>query len=111
MADTEASAQASGRHLIVMDIDSTLINQEVIDLLGEEAGVGERVAEVTERAMRGEPQREPEQGGWVPEFVTSRMRLKQALALRSGASPDEQRRIAAILNRAADDIESGDQNA
>ena len=26
--------------LIVMDIDSTLINQEVIDLLGEEAGVG-----------------------------------------------------------------------
>ena len=26
--------------LIVMDIDSTLINQEVIDLLGEESGVG-----------------------------------------------------------------------
>ena len=31
--------------LIVMDIDSTLINQEVIDLLGEEAGVGEQVAD------------------------------------------------------------------
>lgn len=28
--------------LIVMDIDSTLINQEVIDLLGEEAGVASR---------------------------------------------------------------------
>ena len=40
--------------LIVMDIDSTLINQEVIDLLGEEAGVGEQVAQTTERAMRGE---------------------------------------------------------
>ena len=40
--------------LIVMDIDSTLINEEVIDLLGEEAGVGERVADITERAMRGE---------------------------------------------------------
>ena len=40
--------------LIVMDIDSTLINQEVIDLLGEEAGVGEQVAKITERAMRGE---------------------------------------------------------
>ncbi len=40
--------------LIVMDIDSTLINEEVIDLLGEEAGVGERVAQITERAMRGE---------------------------------------------------------
>ena len=38
--------------LIVMDIDSTLINQEVIDLLGEEAGVGEQVAQITERAMR-----------------------------------------------------------
>ena len=42
------------KRLIVMDIDSTLINEEVIDLLGEEAGVGEQVAEVTERAMRGE---------------------------------------------------------
>ena len=40
--------------LIVMDIDSTLINQEVIDLLGEEAGVGGQVAQITERAMRGE---------------------------------------------------------
>ena len=40
--------------LIVMDIDSTLINEEVIDLLGEEAGVGDKVAGITERAMRGE---------------------------------------------------------
>ncbi len=45
---------ASDMRLIVMDIDSTLINEEVIDLLGEEAGVGEQVARVTERAMRGE---------------------------------------------------------
>lgn len=37
-----------------MDIDSTFINEEVIDLLGEEAGVGERVAAITECAMRGE---------------------------------------------------------
>lgn len=44
----------SSTKLIVMDIDSTLINEEVIDLLGEEAGVGERVANITERAMRGE---------------------------------------------------------
>ena len=42
------------RRLIVMDIDSTLINEEVIDLLGEEAGVGDKVANITERAMRGE---------------------------------------------------------
>lgn len=40
--------------LLVMDVDSTLVQEEVIDLLGEEAGVGEQVADITERAMRGE---------------------------------------------------------
>lgn len=37
-----------------MDVDSTLIMEEGIDLLGEEAGVGAQVAAITERAMRGE---------------------------------------------------------
>ena len=40
--------------LAVFDMDSTLIDCEVIDLLAERAGVGERVAAITERAMRGE---------------------------------------------------------
>lgn len=40
--------------LLVMDVDSTLILEEGIDLLGEEAGVGSEVAAITERAMRGE---------------------------------------------------------
>ncbi len=40
--------------LLVMDVDSTLILEEGIDLLGEEAGVGSQVADITERAMRGE---------------------------------------------------------
>ena len=40
--------------LLVMDVDSTLIMEEGIDLLGEEAGVGAKVAAITERAMRGE---------------------------------------------------------
>ncbi|HFR4576558.1 TPA: phosphoserine phosphatase SerB [Streptococcus suis] len=40
--------------LLVMDVDSTLIMEEGIDLLGEEAGLGQRVADITERAMRGE---------------------------------------------------------
>ena len=40
--------------LLVMDVDSTLIIEEGIDLLGEEAGVGAQVAAITERAMRGE---------------------------------------------------------
>ena len=40
--------------LVVMDIDSTLITGEVIEMLAARAGAAERVAEITERAMRGE---------------------------------------------------------
>jgi phosphoserine phosphatase len=43
-----------GQHLVVMDVDSTLIQNEVIDLLADEAGVGPQVQAITERAMRGE---------------------------------------------------------
>ena len=43
-----------GRRLVVMDVDSTLIQQEVIELLAAHAGREEEVAAVTERAMRGE---------------------------------------------------------
>ena len=42
------------RWLIALDMDSTFIEQEVIDLLAVQAGVEEEVAAVTERAMRGE---------------------------------------------------------
>ena len=42
------------RKLVVMDVDSTLIEQEVIDLLAEAAGVGDQVRSITESAMRGE---------------------------------------------------------
>ena len=40
--------------LVLMDVDSTLTTTEAIDLLAEHAGVGPVVAEITERAMRGE---------------------------------------------------------
>jgi phosphoserine phosphatase len=40
--------------LIVMDVDSTLIQDEVIDLLAARAGCAHEVAKVTESAMRGE---------------------------------------------------------
>jgi len=40
--------------LIVMDVDSTLITAEVIDLLAARAGCAAEVAKVTESAMRGE---------------------------------------------------------
>lgn len=45
---------AAGPGLLVMDVDSTLITAEVIELLAEHAGTREQVAEVTDRAMRGE---------------------------------------------------------
>lgn len=48
-------AQLSGAtHLVVFDCDSTLIQDEVIELLAETAGTRDLVAKVTERAMRGE---------------------------------------------------------
>ncbi|MBO1269052.1 phosphoserine phosphatase SerB [Arthrobacter cavernae] len=42
------------RKLLIMDVDSTLIQQEVIELLAAHAGKREEVAAVTEAAMRGE---------------------------------------------------------
>lgn len=42
------------KRLVVMDMDSTLIQGEVIDYLAEEAGVGSEVAAITEQAMAGE---------------------------------------------------------
>lgn len=42
------------RRLICFDMDSTLIETEVIDELAERAGVGDRVRAITASAMRGE---------------------------------------------------------
>lgn len=44
----------SGPRLLIMDVDSTLIQQEVIELLAAHAGREAQVAAVTDRAMRGE---------------------------------------------------------
>lgn len=66
--------------LLVMDVDSTLIMEEGIDLLGEEAGVGAQVAAITERAMRGEF-----------DFEAA---LRERVALLKGLSEDIFARIA-----------------
>ena len=42
------------RRLVAFDMDSTLIEAEVIDELAARAGVGDQVSAITERAMRGE---------------------------------------------------------
>lgn len=49
-----AALRAASRKLLIMDVDSTLIQQEVIELLAAYAGKREEVAAVTEAAMRGE---------------------------------------------------------
>ena len=65
-ADVQSLRDASGadafvqllgerdKKLLIADMDSTLIGQECIDELARVAGIGARVAEITERAMRGE---------------------------------------------------------
>jgi phosphoserine phosphatase len=47
-------AAQRAKRLLVADMDSTLIGQECIDELADAAGIGAKVAEITERAMRGE---------------------------------------------------------
>jgi phosphoserine phosphatase len=42
------------KRIVLLDMDSTLIQQEVIDLLADKCGVGKEVAAITESAMRGE---------------------------------------------------------
>lgn len=54
LAVVPASLVNAERKLLVMDVDSTLIKQEVIELLAAHAGREAEVAAVTEAAMRGE---------------------------------------------------------
>ncbi len=49
-----SAVYAAGPKLLIMDVDSTLIKQEVIELLAAHAGREAEVAAVTEAAMRGE---------------------------------------------------------
>ena len=49
-----ASLRNAPRKFLIMDVDSTLIQQEVIELLAAYAGKREEVTAVTEAAMRGE---------------------------------------------------------
>ena len=74
----------SERRLVVMDVDSTLITGEVVEMLAERAGAGAVVALVTERAMRGEI-----------DFATS---LHERVALLAGL-PDT------VLAEVVDEVE------
>lgn len=54
IAFQEDSIFRRNRRMVVFDMDSTLIDAEVIDELAKEAGVGDQVSKITESAMRGE---------------------------------------------------------
>jgi phosphoserine phosphatase len=54
IAVVASGLQRRAKRLIVMDVDSTLIQDEVIELFAKYAGCEDEVAEVTARAMRGE---------------------------------------------------------
>jgi phosphoserine phosphatase len=48
------AAEGRRKRVLIADMDSTMIRQECIDELADEAGVGARVADITARAMNGE---------------------------------------------------------
>ncbi|HMM94424.1 phosphoserine phosphatase SerB [Phycicoccus sp.] len=54
VAVAPAGLARRGGRLVVMDVDSTLVQDEVIELIARHAGTEDEVAAVTERAMRGE---------------------------------------------------------
>lgn len=66
-----------------------------------------RKMDLMRRALAGQEPADETGGGWVRELVDARAALRHALLRRTNASPDEQRRIAAILERATREIEQG----
>jgi phosphoserine phosphatase len=83
IAVQEDNVYRRNRRLVAFDMDSTLIEAEVIDELAAAAGVGEQVAEITERAMLGEI-----------DFTES---FHQRVALLKGLSGDVLQEIAERL--------------
>ncbi len=81
----DVAIQAEGlyrraKRLVVIDMDSTLIREEVIDLLASEAGVEREVEEITGRAMAGE--------------IDFEAALRERVALLEGLSADALERVA-----------------
>jgi len=54
IAVEQSGLACRAKRIVLLDMDSTLIQQEVIDLLAEKCGIGKEVAAITESAMRGE---------------------------------------------------------
>ncbi|MEP7020700.1 MAG: phosphoserine phosphatase SerB [Pseudonocardiales bacterium] len=54
IAVEQAGLRRRAKRLVVLDVDSTLIRGKAIDVLAERAGVGDKVAAITEQAMAGQ---------------------------------------------------------
>jgi phosphoserine phosphatase len=83
IAFQEDNIYRRNRRLVAFDMDSTLIQAEVIDELAKEAGVGEQVAAITEAAMRGE--------------LDFKQSLRKRLSLLEGLDESVLRTVAARL--------------
>lgn len=82
-------------------------HRERVDLMLAKLTHIARKMDSVRRALAGEDPAEVEEGGWVPELIQARRALKTALFRRDAVPADEQRRIAAILQRATREIEDG----
>jgi phosphoserine phosphatase len=71
------------KRLVVFDMDSTIVDGEVIDELAHAAGVGEKVAHITRRAMQGE--------------LDFKDALRQRVAMLKGLTVDDLERIASEM--------------
>ena len=83
IAYQEDNVYRRNRRLVAFDMDSTLIQAEVIDELAKRAGVGKQVSAITERAMHGEM-----------DFKES---LRQRVALLKGLPESALAEVAATL--------------
>ncbi|CAB3785883.1 PadR family transcriptional regulator [Paraburkholderia fynbosensis] len=88
-----------------MGRDYLAANRERVELMLAKLTHIARKMDSVRRAFAGEEPADISEGGWLPELNEARRTLKHALLRRDNAPADEQRRIAAILMRAAREIE------
>lgn len=86
-----------GRLLLIMDVDSTLIQQEVIEMLAAHAGREAEVAAVTDAAMRGELDFAQSLHARVEALAELPVRVIEEVVSLVRLSPGAERLVAALL--------------
>jgi DNA-binding PadR family transcriptional regulator len=106
--DVEAEGNRKRYALAAPGREHLEANRDRVELMLAKLSHIARKMDSVRRAFAGEPQADVDEGGWVPELIRARHALKHALVRRDGVSAAEQRRIAAILERATREIEDGE---